>query len=253
MQVLVVHEHPVEIEQERPRTPRLVTITAHPERLAQLNDADRFLEELDALRDRGLGEVVAAGRGVTEERGEHDPERLLRIALANEIGVSDLAARFAAASPEPDVKIAFARQAGDEARHFELVASRLQALGFNPEAAAAPGPNPLFEYLRERPGSIERVAGGLYALEAIAFEVNRRFMQVCALRGDQETVRLYREFIQPDEEAHAALGRALLGRHARTGEDRERARATVVRTLELAAAQRARAAEVLGTRSFPGC
>jgi uncharacterized ferritin-like protein (DUF455 family) len=218
-----------------------------------LNDADRFLEELDLLRDRGLRDVVAAGRGAPGGPEQNDPERLLRVALSSEIGVSDLAASFAAASPEPDVKIAFARQAGDEARHFELVASRLRALGFDAEAKAAPGPNPLYEYLRDRPTSVERLAGGLYALEAIAFEVNRRFMQVCALRGDEETVRLYREFIQPDEEAHAALGRSLLGRHARTGEDRERARATVARTLEIAAVQRALAAESLGTRSFPGC
>jgi hypothetical protein len=78
-------------------------------------------------------------------------------------------------------------------------------------------------------------------------------MQVCALKGDEETVRLYREFIQPDEEAHAALGRTLVGRHARSGEDRDRAKAVVSRTLSLAAAQRARAAALLGTRSFPGC
>jgi uncharacterized ferritin-like protein (DUF455 family) len=218
-----------------------------------LNDADRFLEELDLLRDRGLRDVAAAGRGEPGAPERNDPERLLRVALASEIGVCDLAARCAAASPEPDVKIAFARQAGDEARHFELVASRLQALGFDSGAAVPASPNPLFEYLSGRPTSVERVAGGLYALEAIAYEVNRRFMQVCALRGDEETVRLYREFIQPDEEAHAALGRSLLGRHAGTGEDRERARATVLRTLEIAALLRARAAESLGTRSFPGC
>lgn len=218
-----------------------------------MNDVDRFLEELDALRDRGLREVSAAGREAPGGREEHDPERLLRVALANEIGVSDLAARFAAASPEPDVKIAFARQAGDEARHFELVASRLQALGFDPASSPLPGPNPLFDFLRDLKTTVERLAGGLYSLEAIAFEVNRRFMQVCALKGDEETVRLYREFIQPDEEAHAALGRTLVGRHARSGEDRDRARAVVSRTLSLAAAQRARAAALLGTRSFPGC
>ena len=50
---------------------------------------------------------------------------MLQVALANEISVSELAAAWMSNTPEVDVKIAFARQAGDEAGHFELVADRL--------------------------------------------------------------------------------------------------------------------------------
>ena len=217
-------------------------------------DSAAFVRDLEAYRDDRLTGLSAGGRDKVKESAEAtDPEKLLRIALANEIGVSDLAASYAARTEEVDIKVAFARQAGDEARHFELVGGRLKALGLDPERLAPAGPNPLLEYLRDLPGPVERVAGGLFTLEAIAHAVNERFIQVAALRGDQETVRIYRDFIQPDEEAHAALGKTLLIRHARTDEAQARARAVVARTLDLAQEQRARAAERLGTRSFPGC
>ena len=56
---------------------------------------------------------------------------MLQVALANEISVSELAAAWMPSTPEIDVKLAFARQAGDEAGHFQLVAERLSALGFD--------------------------------------------------------------------------------------------------------------------------
>ena len=211
-----------------------------------------FVRGLEEWRDARLRAPKAAASAV-ESRENHDPERLLQVALANELNVSDLAALYASQSPEIDIKLAFARQAGDEARHFELVGGRLAALGFDPARFAPPGMNPLFEYLRGLTTSVERLAAGLFTLEAMAYMVNERFMQVCALRGDRETVRLYREFIQPDEQAHAELGRTLLALHADTDAAQAAARAVVERTLELAALQRARLAERLGTHTFPGC
>jgi len=50
--------------------------------------------------------------------------------LANEISVSELAAAWMPSTPEIDVKLGFARQAGDEPGHFQLVADRAhQELG----------------------------------------------------------------------------------------------------------------------------
>ena len=67
---------------------------------------------------------------------------MLQLALANEISVSELAAAWMPSTPEVDVKIALARQAGDEARHFELVADRLVALGFELAGFQPPAANP---------------------------------------------------------------------------------------------------------------
>jgi hypothetical protein len=134
-----------------------------------------------------------------------------------------------------------------------LVSERLSALGFD-AASFVPGPaTPMFQFLRGLETTIERIAAGLYTLEAIAYGVNENFMALCAQRGDDETVRIYREYIQPDERAHRELGRRLLEKYATTPEHQRRARETVGKLLEIAAATRQQAAAKLGTACFPGC
>ncbi len=219
-------------------------------------DAREFVSDLETVRDDLVRRLAGAGRESLGGDGTPRPgdlTKLLQIALANEINVSELAAAWVPATAEVDIKIALARPAGDEARHFELVAGRLQALGFDPERFVPPGPSPLFGYLRSLETSVERVAAGLFTLESIAYSVNQRFMQVCALRGDQETARIYRDHIQPDEQAHRDLGSALREKYATDDGSQARARAAVLRTLEIAGAQRAKAAERLGTACLPGC
>ncbi|MGH8430482.1 MAG: ferritin-like domain-containing protein, partial [Solimonas sp.] len=166
---------------------------------------------------------------------------------------SELAAAWMPNTPEVDVKIAFARQAGDEAGHFELVADRLAALDFDLAGFRPPGANPLFDYLRSLSTTVERVAAGLFTLESIAYAVNENFMAFCDRRGDAGTVRIYREFIQPDEQRHQQLGRRLLVKYATDSISQERARTVVGRVLEIATATRAQAAERIGSACFPGC
>ena len=206
-----------------------------------------FLEQLDADQVVQLAALRAA------DSADVPSERLLQVALANEINVSELAARWMPTTPELDVKLAFARQAGDEASHFQLVADRLAAIGFDVAAFAQPAPNALFEYMRALATTVERIAAGLYALESIAYTVNEVFMAYSASRGDTETVRIYREYIQPDERAHHELGKRLLAKYAHTPELQAIARATVMRVHELATATRTKAAAALGTACFPGC
>jgi uncharacterized ferritin-like protein (DUF455 family) len=178
---------------------------------------------------------------------------VLHVALANEINVSELAALWMPTTPELDVKLAFARQAGDEASHFRLVADRLTALGFDVGGFAQPAPNALFQYLRTLGTTVERIAAGLVALESIAYEVNEQFIAYAAQAGDAETVRIYREYIQPDERAHHELGTQLLAKHARTAELRQLGERTIARVRELASSTRAMMAEKLGASCFPGC
>ncbi|PYT37941.1 MAG: hypothetical protein DMF52_00935 [Acidobacteria bacterium] len=150
-----------------------------------------FLSELEELKNERLRALTTDGAAALGSGGAGGGEaggqvRLLQIALANEISVSELAAAWMPSTPEVDIKIALARQAGEQ-------------------------------------------------------------------RGDQETVRIYRDFIQPDEMAHQRLGAALLREHATTAELREKARQAVLKTMEIAAAQRATAAARIGTACFPGC
>ncbi len=217
--------------------------------------ASAFVTELEAWKTERLAAIVDAGRtAIGEAAGPGaDAKRLLHIALANEISVSELAAAWIPTTPEVDVKIAFARQAGDEAGHFQLVARRLAALGVDVDAFTPPAANPMFQYMTALPTTVERIAAGLFTLESIAYGVNQNFMALCAARGDDETVRIYREYIQPDERAHQELGQALLAKYAVTPEQQAAARAVVGRVLDIAATARAAAAAKLGTACFPGC
>ncbi len=211
-----------------------------------------FIAELEELKAQRLTPIIEAGRAsIADHRG--NPTALLAIALANEISVSDLAAVWIPTTTEIDVKIAFARQAGDEANHFNLVAERLTAQGIDVSSWVQPPDNPLFAYMKQLPTTVERIAAGLFTLESIAYHVNETFMALCELRGDHETVRIYREYIQPDEQAHQLLGQKLLAKYAVTPEQQALARDTVGKLLEIASAARAQAAVRLGTSCFPGC
>ncbi len=216
-------------------------------------DAIAFVQKLETFKTDRLAPIVGAGRTSLAGGAPGDAKKLLQIALANEISVSELAAAWMPSTPEIDVKIALARQAGDEAGHFQLVADRLSALGFDVAGFKVPGESPLFQYLKGLSTSVERVAGGLFTLESIAYAVNENFMAFCDQRGDAETVRIYREYIQPDERAHQQLGHRLLAKYATTPELQRAAREAVAKVLEIATAARAQAAERMGTACFPGC
>lgn len=212
-----------------------------------------FVLELERFKAERLAPIIKAGQTSLAAGPPVDGKQMLQIALANEISVSELAAAWMPSTPEIDVKLALARQAGDEAGHFELVAERLAALGFDSAGFRAPSENPLFQYLKGLSTTVERIAGGLFTLESIAYAVNENFMAFCERQGDNETVRIYREYIQPDERAHQQLGNRLLAKYAATPELQRAARETVAKVIEISAAARAQAAARIGSACFPGC
>jgi len=213
-----------------------------------------FIDDLETFKAERLTPILAAGRAsLADAAPAGDAQRMLQVALVNEISVSELAAAWMPTAPELDVKIAFARQAGDEASHFQLVADRLAALGFDVASFHPPPEGALFRYLRELPSTVERVAAGLFTLESIAYAVNESFMAFCEKRGDAETVRIYREHIQPDERAHQQLGQRLLAKYAITPELQTVARQTVAKVIDIATVARAEAAARMNTACLPGC
>jgi hypothetical protein len=216
-------------------------------------DDSPFLQELEAFKAERLRPIIGAGLTSLADGASGESTKMLQVALANEVGVSELAAAWMPSTQEMDVKLAFARQAGDEAGHFQLVAERLTALGFDVDAFRMPDQSPLFDYLRGLSSTVERIAAGLFTLESIAYAVNENFMMFCQQHADAETVRIYREYIQPDERAHQLLGRRLLDKYAGTPELKRTARETVARVLDIAGASRAQAALRLGSACFPGC
>src|SRR5882724_508290 len=207
-------------------------------------------EENHAALER-LGELSRAG----EAPQELTVERLLRIALKNELEASELAAIWMTTTSELDVKLAFARQAGDEAKHYRLIVDRLNALGIDAEKIdpREGGYSALFEYLRQLQSTAARVAAGQFTREAIALVRNQCFIDFCEARGDHETAALYREIIQPDEQHHHELGRRLLVIYASNDNEQQVAGQAAHRTLELAEEIQEMARLKAGISRAPGC
>jgi uncharacterized ferritin-like protein (DUF455 family) len=153
------------------------------------------------------------------------------------------------------VKLALARQAGDEAKHFRLIERRLGELGASVDASSfEPGPrSPLLQYLSTLEATVERVAAGQFTREALALVRNDEFIRFCEARGDKATAALYRDVIQPDEKHHHELGRTLLARLATDPASQEKARAAAKRTLELAEEIQEIARLKMGVSRAPGC
>lgn len=198
-----------------------------------------------------LAELSAAG----EPTPDLSVELLLRVALKNELEASELAAIWMTTTPELDVKLALARQTGDEAKHYRLIADRLKALGVDADQIdpREGGYSPLFQYLRALQSTAARVAAGQFTREGIALVRNQCFIDFCESAGDNETAALYRDVIQPDEKQHHELGRRLLARYAVTENEQQVAHQAARRTIELAEEIQEMARLKKGISRAPGC
>ncbi len=217
--------------------------------------AEEFVRRLDAENQSRLGRLAPDDTLKPEVEGELNVLNLLKVALKNEIEATEIAARWLVVTDDVDVKLAFARQVGDEAKHYRLIAERLRALGFAALSfdPLAKGYGPLFTYLDGLGTTVERVAAGQFTREAIAVVKNRQFIDFCERVGDKATAALYRDIIEPDERHHHELGRRTLLRLATTPAAQDAARRAAQRTLELAEELQKKALASAGIHHAPGC
>ncbi len=217
--------------------------------------AEEFVRQLDDENQKLLGRLAPDATLKPEVEGDLTIVNLLKVALKNEIEATEIAARWLVTTDDVDVKLALARQVGDEAKHYRMIADRLSTLGFaattfNP---LAKGYGPLFQYLDTLKTTVERVAAGQFTREAIAIVKNRQFIEFCEHAGDRETAALYRDVIEPDERHHHELGRRLLVRFAATPEAQAAAARAARKTLELAEELQRAALATAGVHHAPGC
>jgi uncharacterized ferritin-like protein (DUF455 family) len=217
--------------------------------------AQEFVARLDADNQRLLRQLAPDDTLRPEVEGDLTVLNLLKVALKNEIEATEIAARWLSTTDDIPVKLAFARQVGDEAKHYRMIAERLRALGFDPAGfdPLAKGYGPLFSYLTTLETTVERVAAGQFTREAIAVVKNRQFIEFCEHAGDRETATLYRDVIEPDERYHHELGRSLLLRLAATPEAQAVASVAARRTLALADELQRAALSTAGIHHAPGC
>jgi len=208
-----------------------------------------LVEEMDQLFAR-LGETETLE---SESDGKVDVVTLLRLALKSELEASELAGFWMPTTPEVDAKMTLAQQCGDEMKHYGMISDRLAQLGedlagFDP---LADGHSPLYQYLRGLRTTVERIAAGPFASEAIAQIRNTQFVNFCRSVGDEETARLYADVIQPEEAHHWVLGRQILEKYATTPDLQELVEAAVRNTLAIADELRNLAAKTTGVHNIP--
>ncbi|WP_394822110.1 ferritin-like domain-containing protein [Pendulispora albinea] len=236
---------------------------------------EAFVRELDEQNRRALERIAQATKGPAAneatpgsctpgsasaskpacEGKKLDTATLLRLALKNELEATECAAAWIPTTTDVDVKLALARQAGDEAKHYRLIQKRLGELGIDTSQhdPLAQGRSPLLEFLLGLEGTVARVAAGQFTREALAVVKNTEFVLFCEEQEDFKTAALYKGTIQPDEEHHHELGRTLLLKLATTVEAQEAARAASRRTLELAEELQEIARMRAGIVRAPGC
>ena len=181
--------------------------------------------------------------------------RRLKMALKNELEASEVAALWIQSTPEIEIKLALARQAGDEAKHYKLIEKHLQAMnvdlaGFDP---ADGGYGPMFQLLAGFSSTVERIGAAQFTREALALKKNEQFIEFCEAAGDEQTADLYRSQIQPDEQWHVQLGREVLARYATTPQLQEKARKAVEAVLELAIKIQNKQVGEMKVSHAPGC
>lgn len=212
-----------------------------------------FVEQLLQEMDELFAQLDTQETLESETSGQLDTVTLLRHALRSEVEAAEIAGLWMPTTPETDVKMAFARQCGDEMRHYELILERLQELGEDPDSLETVDPSysPLYQYLRTLQSTVERIAAAPFAREAAAKVRNAQFVDFCRSIGDQETTDLYVDIIQPDEVHHHELGCKLLARYATSDSLQTLARAAARNSLAIADELRTLAEKTTGLRSIP--
>jgi len=216
---------------------------------------EAFVAALDAENQARLLSLEPDATLTPELKGPLNVPNLLKVALRNEAEATLIAGRWLASCDDVKLMLGLARQAADEAKHYELIAKRLGQLGFDADAfdPLAGGVGPLTRYLETLGTSVERVAAGQFTREAIAIVKNRQFIDFCERVCDKATAALYRDVIEPDERHHHELGRRTLLRLALSAEDQAAAQRAARRTLELADELQKKALATAGIHHAPGC
>lgn len=179
---------------------------------------------------------------------------LIKMALKNEIEATEIAAEWVSTTPELHAKLALARHAGDEARHYQLIEEKARAMGISLDGfRPLDPPSPVLNYLRTLKTTPERIAAALVAREAMGGRRNVQFLAFLDRIGQRDLAALYRDVINPDEDRHHLSGCAVLAELANAPETQQAARRAAWGLLETGDRVRSNALQTTGAPVIPGC
>jgi hypothetical protein len=179
---------------------------------------------------------------------------LIKMALKNEIEAAEIAAEWVSTTPELPAKLALARHAGDEARHYQLIEEKARPMGISLDGfRPLDPPSPVLNYLRTLTTTPERIAAALVAREAMGGRRNVQFLAFLDRIGQRELAALYRDVINPDEDRHHRSGCAVLAELATASDAQQAARRAALGLLETGDRVRSNALQTTGAPVIPGC
>ena len=214
--------------------------------------SEAFVDGLVAEMSELFGRLGDSEALESESEGRVDVATLLRLALSSELEAAEIAGLWLPTTPEIDVKAMFARQAADEMKHYQLISRRLAELGEPVQDEEAEETySPLYQYLTTLRTTVERIAAGPFAREAIAEVRNAQFIELCHRCGDEQTATLYVDIIQPEEIEHNRAGRELLIKYAISEEDQRLATNATRNSLAIADELRTLTQKTTGLQAIP--
>jgi 1,2-phenylacetyl-CoA epoxidase catalytic subunit len=216
-------------------------------------DGNEFVTELKAENEAILAKIDEPPISSGIPKGEL-LATLVKMALKNEIEAAEIAAEWVSTTPELPAKLALARHAGDEARHYQLIEEKARAMGISLDGfRPLEPPSLVLNYLRKLTTTPERIAAALVAREAMGGRRNVQFLAFLDRIGQRELAALYRDVINPDEDRHHRSGCAVLAELANAPEAQQAARRAALGLLETGDRVRSNALESTGAPVIPGC
>jgi hypothetical protein len=192
-----------------------------------------YVNRLDEILRKRVDELAE------QIRGTHNPDAkvppmpaLLQAALKNEWETTLLTCHWITDETDGDFRIELARLAGDEAKHFQLIEKRLNALGADKNNDALNERTPFFTFMLDQQSTFDRVISGPYTREALAVTRNIVFLEHCKSIDDFDTIELYDE-IQNDEGFHHRVGRKYAEKLIKSEEDFNKAVEKLNETLQV--------------------
>src|SRR5438445_13174193 len=114
----------------------------------QTMDGNEFVNKLKAENEAILAKIDEPPISSGIPKGEL-LAALVKMALKNEIEAAEIAAEWVSTTQELPAKLALARHAGDEARHYQLIEEKARAMGISLDGfRPLDPPSPVLTYLR---------------------------------------------------------------------------------------------------------
>ena len=137
-----------------------------------MSSREQFVKELEEYVNEKLSSLDLIKETEIPASDRAEIVRRLKMALKNELEASELAALWMPTTPEIEVKLALARQAGDEAKHYRLIEKHLENMGvdlhgFDP---LADGYGPMFQLLAGFKSTVERIGAAQPGVESPQIE-----------------------------------------------------------------------------------